>query len=100
VYQIEALTGAEKSATVVFTRSYKPVPDPLLFINGHPILSKPKFKFHGVWFDQKLLWKFHIEQVHAHCIKLKNLLTIIKNSKYGSPVQTLILLLKTLIGLI
>jgi hypothetical protein len=87
----------DKSAIVVFTRSYKPGPDPLLFINGHPIPSKPRFKFLGVWFDQKLLWKYHIEQVHAHCINLKNLFKIIANSKCGPPAQTLFLLYKTLV---
>ena len=87
----------DKSACVVFSISYKPGPDPLLFINGHPIPPKSKFKFLGIWFDQKLLWKPHIEHVHAHCIKLKNLFSMITNSKCGPPTKTLILLFKTLV---
>ena len=87
----------DKSACVVFSRSYKPGPDPLLFINGHPIPPKSKFKFLGIWFDQKLLWKPHIEHVHAHCIKLKNLFSMITNSKCGPSTKTLILLFKTLV---
>ena len=44
----------DKSTTLVFNRAYKPEADPLLFINGHRILSRPTHKLLGVWFDQKL----------------------------------------------
>ena len=47
----------DKSTTLVFNRAYKPGADPLLFINGHRIPSRPTHKLLGVWFDKKLNWK-------------------------------------------
>ncbi|KZS03634.1 Uncharacterized protein APZ42_033627 [Daphnia magna] len=87
----------DKSAIVAFTRSYKPGADPLLFLNGHRIRSHPNFKFLGVWFDQKLLWKTHIEHVHKQCLNLKRLFTVVANARYGPPVDTLTLLYKSLV---
>lgn len=60
----------DKSVIVVFTRSYKSGADPLLFMNRHRIPSQPIFKFLGVWFDQKLQWKAHIDHVHKQCLNL------------------------------
>ncbi|EFX62349.1 hypothetical protein DAPPUDRAFT_270569 [Daphnia pulex] len=55
----------DKSAMVVFTRAYKPGNDPLLFLDGHRIPSQPTFKFLGLWFDSKLLWKPHIDHIQS-----------------------------------
>jgi ribonuclease HI/exonuclease III len=87
----------DKSTVVVFNRSYKPGADPLLFINGHRIASQATHKFLGVWLDQKLLWKTHIDHVRTHCMNLKKLFTIIANAKLGPPVKTLTLLYKSLV---
>jgi hypothetical protein len=87
----------DKSTVVVFNRSYKPGADPLLFINGHRIPSHETHKFLGLWFDQKMLWKTHIDYVRSHCLILKNLFSIIANAKLGPSIKTLVLLFKSLV---
>nr|CAH0112721.1 unnamed protein product [Daphnia galeata] len=87
----------DKSTTLVFNRAYKPGADPLLFINGHRIPSRPKNKLLGVWFDQKLNWKTHISSVRNHCLNLKKIFSITANTKFGPPVKVLTLLFKTLV---
>jgi hypothetical protein len=87
----------DKSTKLVFNRAYKPGADPLLFINGHRISSRPTHKLLGVWFDQKLNWKTHISSVRNHCLNLKKLFSIIANTKFRPPVKVLTLLFKTLV---
>jgi hypothetical protein len=87
----------DKCATVVFTRAYKPGDDPMLFLHGHPIHPQPTFKFLGLWFDSKLLWKTHIKSVTNHCLKLKNLFLIMTKAKPGPSTQTLMILFKSLV---
>ena len=68
-----------------------------MFINGHRIPSHATHKFLGVWFDQKMLWKTHIDYVRSHCLILKNLFSIIANAKLGPSIKTLVLLFKSLV---
>ncbi|XP_045025199.1 uncharacterized protein LOC123469925 [Daphnia magna] len=86
-----------KSATVVFTRAYKPGADPLLFLNGHRIMTRSSHKFLGVWFDQKLLWKEHIAHVYQACCKMKNPFKIITTARIGPTTHTLMILFKSLV---
>ncbi|KZR96395.1 Uncharacterized protein APZ42_009289, partial [Daphnia magna] len=87
----------DKSGMITFTRAYKPGDDPLLFLNGHRIQPKKSAKFLGVTFDYKLLWKEQIEQVIAKCMRVKNLLKVLTNTKAGPSTPTLILLFKSLV---
>jgi hypothetical protein len=82
---------------VVFTRAHKPGNDTLPYLDGHRIPSQPTFKFLGLWFDSKLLWKSHIDHVTNHCLNLKNLFSILTRSKAGPTTQTLVLLYKSLV---
>ena len=55
-----------------FTR--KKVPRNLkIMLYNQPLERGEKFKYLGVWFDNKLLWKFHIEYMETKCKKVINL---------------------------
>jgi hypothetical protein len=75
--------SAPKSTSVSFTRSYKPGDDPLVFLNGHRIPNASKFKFLGVVFDAKLLWRDHISLIVNKCIRIKNVFSIIAKATYA-----------------
>ncbi len=68
----------------------------LLYLDGHRIPSQPFFKFLGLWFDSKLLWKSHIDHVTNHCLNLKNLFSVLTRSQAVPTTQTLVLLYKSL----
>lgn len=89
--------SAEKSAALIFTRSYKPGDDPILFLQGRRIPVVKEFKFLGVKFDTKLSWKPHITAVCSALNRLKNLFTIITNINFGPSTKTLALLFKSLV---
>lgn len=80
----------DKSGLIVFTRSYKPGEEPLLFTNGHRINPKKSAKFLGLTFDQKLAWKQHINNVINSCLRTKNLCKILANTKAGPLTRTLL----------
>lgn len=79
--------SAPKSTSVSFTRSYKPGHDPLLFLNGHRIPNASKFKFLGVIYDDKLLWRDLISLIVNKCIRIKNAINS-KTSYAPSPPHT------------
>lgn len=65
---------------MVFTTSYKPGDDPMLFLHGKRIPIVKEFKFLGVLFDSKLSWTPHIQAVCNSLIRLKCLFAIITKS--------------------
>ena len=89
--------SAPKSTLVSFTRSYKPGDDPLLFLNGHRILNASKFKFLGVVFDAKLLWRDHSSLIVNKCIRIKNAFSIIAKASFAPPIHSLFTLFKSLV---
>jgi ribonuclease HI/endonuclease/exonuclease/phosphatase family metal-dependent hydrolase len=89
--------SVDKCAMMVFVNRPAPPPRPLLFLAGHRVLQVTEFKFLGLWFDQRLTWKFHINAVVIKCQRSKNLLlTLTRLSKYIHP-TLLIQLFKALV---
>jgi hypothetical protein len=58
---------------------------------------EPTFKFLGLCFDCKQLWKSHIDHVTNRCLILKNLFSILTRSQAGPTTQTLVFLYKSLV---
>nr|CAG4637536.1 EOG090X0LJK [Ceriodaphnia reticulata] len=89
--------SATKSKIISFSKSHLRPPDPLLFLSGHRIPSEDKVKFLGLIFDRKLTWLDYIKDVIRSCLLQRNLFSVIAKQKYGPNIQTLVLLLKTLV---
>jgi len=87
----------EKCAAMVFSREKAPPVQPLLFVSGLPIPVVTKFKFLGLIFDRKLLWKEHISSVILRVVKTKNLFAVLTKHKRGPNFQCLLILFKTLV---
>ena len=87
----------EKCAAIAFSRERAPPMEPLLFLSGHPIPMVKSFKFLGLIFDRKLLWKEHVQSVILRVVKTKNLFAVLTKHKRGPNLQCLLILFKTLV---
>lgn len=87
----------EKASAVIFTKSYKPGKDLLLFMHGNRIKTETQVKFLGIIFYHKLIWKYHINMVITHCIGLKHLFLAITSIKSGPSMKTLGTLFSSLV---
>ena len=73
----------QKSKVMYFTR--KKVPGNLkIMLYNQPLERGEKFKYLGVWFDDKLLWKFHIEYMETKCKKVFNLMRMVTGHYWGA----------------
>lgn len=86
-----------KSAVLPLNRSLAPVNGPTFLINGQPLPSVLKFKFLGLIFDHKLLWRDHINSIIHSCLRLKSLFFISCKSNYAPSIPNLSTLSKCLI---
>ena len=86
----------QKSKVMYFTR--KKVPGNLkIMLYNQPLERGEKFKYLGVWFDDKLLWKFHIEYMETKCKKVINLMRMVTGHYWGADRPSLMNLYKALI---
>ena len=85
-----------KSIGVIFTHNLK-VPDITLSMGNTPIPIKNSVRFLGLWFDSRLTWKVHIEQLLIRVNRSLNLLKMIAGSDWGADRQSLLMVYKALI---
>ena len=87
--------SSSKSATVVFGRKDKSVIDLKIYDETIPV--EKQHKFLGVWFDSRLTWSKHINEIVIKCKKRLNLLKCIAGTEWGKKTDILILVYKGLI---
>ena len=71
--------------------------DPVLTLDGTPILAVEENKFLGVVFDRKLSFIPHIKQLKAKCQKALNLLRVVSHTDLGADRKILLHLYRTII---
>nr|CAH7714084.1 unnamed protein product [Callosobruchus chinensis] len=61
--------------------------DPALLLQGSSIQVKVHHKILDITFDDKLLWKHHIEDLATKCKKALNVIKCLSTSN-GEPIKT------------
>lgn len=91
--------SAEKCATVTFkTARARKVPlTSSLTINGSKIPKEKTFKCLGVWFDQSLRFREHVENIRASCQQRMKILKCVASSSWGGDRETICKLYKATI---
>lgn len=89
--------AAEKMSVVHFHRFRSPQPAMSIFMNSIQITQNDSHKLLGVWFDGKLTFKKHIDQLYVNCIKRSNILKILSNQAWGSDENVLLTIYKSII---
>ena len=88
--------SSSKSQYMVFGFKRK-IPDLNLVMNGHPLERVKVFKFLGLWMDERLTWKTHIEKVQCKCEKVNNILRSLAGSDWGAERETLHMIYQAMI---
>lgn len=88
--------STSKTEFVVFTKKYK-VPIFRLNINTTPLKCVKTFKYLGVVFDDKCLWKEHVTYVTKKCVKRVNFLRTVSGSWWGAHPSSLLIVYKSTI---
>jgi len=73
---------AKKTQAIYFTNKNSLVPRPLTF-GGETITLKPFVRYLGVWLDQRLLWKSHVDLVSQKCLRALGRCRRINDPKWG-----------------
>ena len=73
--------------------------DPVLTLDGQPILVVEETKFLGVIFDKKLTFIPHIKKLKAKCQKALNLLRVVAHTDWGADRTILLNLYRTFVRL-
>ncbi len=63
----------EKSCYMLFTRK-KRTDKVQLKLYGQSMERVTKFKYLGLWFDEKCIWRNHIDQIETKCKNVINLM--------------------------
>ena len=87
----------KKTICVHFTRKHNLVRQPDLYLNNIRIPVKTEAKFLGIWFDNKLTFKFHINYLIKKCTKAINLLKTVAHKDWGGDRTVLLRLYRSLI---
>lgn len=86
-----------KSSVTVFTRRRKyRLPSPVKLGNTY-LRVEPVMKTLGVFIDNKLLWKAHIDHIIKKCEQFLNILRYICHSQYGADIKTALMIYRQLI---
>lgn len=88
--------STNKTVAITFTNK-KNVPKMKLLLYNTLINFVTHTKFLGLYFDQRMTWKFHINYLRESCSKVLHLLKKLSHTKWGSDRSTLLYLHKTLI---
>lgn len=72
-----------KSCYMLFTRKKK-VDNVQLKLYGHNMERVSEFKYLGLWFDEKCLWKNHVKRVETKCKKVLNLVRSVTDYTWGA----------------
>lgn len=88
--------SVSKTKFILFSRK-RSIVNINLYLNGHEIEQVDDYKYLGIWFDSKLLWKKHIQYIQIICAKRINFLRTITGTWWGAHPTDLITLYKTTI---
>lgn len=89
--------AAEKMSVVHFHRFRKPQPVLKIYMNSVQIKQNDSHKLLGIWFDDKLTFKKHVDLLYKNCIKRTNILKILSNRTWGSDENVLLTVYKSII---
>ena len=92
--------SADKSRAVLFRRSLRRVDVglyPTLRINGNPIPMTERVKYLGVWLDDKLNLRAHVEYTKAKALQRISLLKCVSGKTYSADRTVLLRMYKALI---
>ena len=87
-----------KSELLICTRKIpKTTPNLGLFLDNKKLKIVTEKKFLGVWFDWRMTWKTHINNVRSDCMRALKLLKTIAFSKNKTDTKMLLRIYKTMI---
>nr|CAH7750078.1 unnamed protein product [Callosobruchus chinensis] len=79
----------EKIVVLHFCRLRTPHRDPALLLQGSSIQVKGHHKILGITFDNKLLWKHHIDDLATKCKKALNVIKCLSNISFSHKSSSL-----------
>ena len=85
-----------KSCYMFFTRKRK-LKQVQLKLYGQNMEKVSEFKYLGLWFDEKCLWRTHINKLETKCKKTLNLMRAVSGFEWGADKESLLCLYRTLI---
>ena len=91
------ILSPEKSTLMIFNKSNIKINKYKLKLNGVEICPSSCVKFLGMFFDRKLNWKKHIDQVKIKCKQPLNIIKCLRGVHWGSDPKVLLMLYKSLI---
>lgn len=77
-----------KTCYQIFTKK-KSKENKQLKLYGVSLEKVSKFKYLGMWFDNKLTWKDHIDYIFKKCSKVLNLMRGVAGQDWGADKQSL-----------
>ncbi len=86
----------EKSCYMLFTRK-KRTDKIKLQLYGQNMERVTKFKYLGLWFDEKCIWRNHINQIETKCKKVINLMRSVTGYEWGADKVSLMDIYRALI---
>ena len=88
--------SASKSKFMVFGNKRK-VPEVGLTLYGAPLERVKMFKFLGMWLDERMTWKRHIEKVVGRCDRVINILRNLAGVDWGADRETLLMIYRGMV---
>ena len=88
--------SSTKTVAITFTNK-RIIPKLKLSLYSKPVNFVTHTKFLGLYFDQRMSWKFHVNYLRDSCSKVLHLLKKLSHTKWGSDRTTLLYLHKTLL---
>lgn len=85
-----------KSCYMFFTRKRR-INNVQLKLYGQNMERVKEFKYLGLWFDEKCVWKNHVKQVETKCKKVLNLMRSVSGYQWGADKQSLLDIYRALI---
>ncbi|KAL3277217.1 hypothetical protein HHI36_012567 [Cryptolaemus montrouzieri] len=87
--------SAEKTKCVLFSTRNKTYP--VISLNNMNLEFVSSVKLLGIWFDEKLNWRKHIESIKTDCNKILNLLRVLGSQQWGADSKSLLDIYRCLI---
>lgn len=88
--------ATNKSKFIVFSRKYK-LPAFNLKINNIELNRTFSFRYLGITFDSKCLWKDHVEAISKKCVKRINFIRSVSGRSWGGHPLTMLTIYKSTI---
>uniref|UniRef100_A0A8C6LAI2 Reverse transcriptase domain-containing protein n=1 Tax=Nothobranchius furzeri TaxID=105023 RepID=A0A8C6LAI2_NOTFU len=79
--------SVEKTKSMVFTKGKKVMENLTLY--GKELEQVDKFKYLGVIFDKRLIWKDNINKIEERCKKVINIMRCVRGCEWGACAQAL-----------